>query len=218
MSVSIHCQPVGNYLDELFEQEIDLIKNASALRKQAFSSGRRCAREAMLAAGTPAAALLIGKARQPQWPPGVVGSISHCTDLAIACVSGATGLAALGIDIENIGDFSALPKGYLFTQNERQWLQSVPESTRTNQAYLIFSAKESLYKVLHPVCGAFIDFLEVELKINAREKIFSFVGVSANVINLLQAYRPEGRFELTNSHVITGITLRSPDRDHYLPR
>ena len=42
----------------------------------------------------------IGPSREPIWPPGIVGSITHAGPYAAAVATNATGLRGIGIDIE----------------------------------------------------------------------------------------------------------------------
>src|SRR5690242_12311145 len=63
---------------ELFPQEFDSIARATELRRKEFATGRACARAALARLGRPSAAVLRGPGGAPQWPEGVVGSITHC--------------------------------------------------------------------------------------------------------------------------------------------
>jgi 4'-phosphopantetheinyl transferase EntD len=68
----------------LFPQEQAVIVNAIEARRREFGTVRRCAREALAALGYPPAPLLPGQERAPQWPAGIVGSMTHCTDYRAA--------------------------------------------------------------------------------------------------------------------------------------
>ncbi|MRS15456.1 enterobactin synthase subunit EntD [Enterobacteriaceae bacterium RIT691] len=87
----------------------------------------------------------IGERRQPLWPVGWHGSISHCRNSAIAVVS----KQPVGIDLEDIftpqlGDDIATG---MITATEREVLDAagLPFPLALT---LAFSAKESLYKAL----------------------------------------------------------------------
>lgn len=85
----------------------------------------------------------IGERRQPLWPDGLCGSISHCGSSALAVVDG----QPVGVDIENI--FSPQLAAEVATQ-----IASPSEIFRLQTCglpfclalTLAFSAKESLYK------------------------------------------------------------------------
>jgi 4'-phosphopantetheinyl transferase EntD len=68
----------------LFPEEQAVIVNAVQARRREFGTVRRCAREALAALGYPPAPLLPGQERAPQWPAGIVGSMTHCTDYRAA--------------------------------------------------------------------------------------------------------------------------------------
>ena len=64
--------------DELiFPGEEDLIAKAEEQRRREFITARRCAREALATFGHALAPIRSGSGREPQWPVGVVGSITH---------------------------------------------------------------------------------------------------------------------------------------------
>ncbi|HEY1920376.1 MAG TPA: 4'-phosphopantetheinyl transferase superfamily protein [Streptosporangiaceae bacterium] len=68
----------------LFPEEQAIIVNAVEARRREFGTVRRCAREALTGLGYPPAPLLPGQERAPQWPAGIVGSMTHCTDYRTA--------------------------------------------------------------------------------------------------------------------------------------
>lgn len=68
----------------LFPEEQAIIVNAVEARRREFGTVRRCAREALAGLGYPPVPLLPGQERAPQWPPGIVGSMTHCTDYRAA--------------------------------------------------------------------------------------------------------------------------------------
>lgn len=68
----------------LFPEEQAVIVNAVEARRREFGTVRRCAREALAVLGYPPAPLLPGQERAPQWPAGIVGSMTHCTDYRAA--------------------------------------------------------------------------------------------------------------------------------------
>jgi 4'-phosphopantetheinyl transferase N-terminal domain len=50
--------------------------------------------------------VLQGLGREPAWPQGIVGSITHCGPWAIAAVASSESIEALGIDLE---DYRVVP-------------------------------------------------------------------------------------------------------------
>jgi 4'-phosphopantetheinyl transferase EntD len=62
----------------LFPEEITLVARATEKRRREFTAGRECARAALAGLGLAAVPILRGYRGAPQWPDGVVGSITHC--------------------------------------------------------------------------------------------------------------------------------------------
>lgn len=141
----------------LFPEEEAVIARAVDRRRREFATGRACARAALARLGVPAGPILVGERRAPCWPPGVVGSITHCRGYAAAAVAGSDGLAALGIDAE---PDEPLPDGVLRTialPAERAMLAGLPPSGPSWER-LLFCAKESVYKAWFPLTGRWLGF------------------------------------------------------------
>ncbi|WP_423832395.1 hypothetical protein [Streptomyces manipurensis] len=78
-----------------------------ARRRAQFATARACARRALAGLGREPVALLPGPGGAPQWPSGVVGSITHCEGYRAAVAAPAGVVAALGIDAEPAGAVAA---------------------------------------------------------------------------------------------------------------
>ncbi|MGW2748808.1 4'-phosphopantetheinyl transferase family protein [Streptomyces sp. NPDC001450] len=66
----------------LSPQEEAVIAGAGPKRRAEFTSVRACAHDALTALGVPPAPLLPDERGAPNWPSGVVGSMTHCTGTA----------------------------------------------------------------------------------------------------------------------------------------
>ena len=125
-------------------------------RSAEFSSGRRVARLALQGLGLDGVA--IGRqGRAPAWPNGVVGSIAHSRELAIALVGRSACFAATGVDVEPLGRITRRVAERVLSGRERAGLAD--ESWHT----LLFSAKEAVYKAVNPLVGEFLRFRDVEI-------------------------------------------------------
>jgi 4'-phosphopantetheinyl transferase EntD len=62
----------------LFPEEEAMVARAVGKRRREFSTARACARDALVELGEPPQAIPTGPKGEPLWPPGVVGSITHC--------------------------------------------------------------------------------------------------------------------------------------------
>lgn len=138
----------------------------SVPRRQAeFIAGRLCARDALLALTGHAQTPSISSDRAPQWPPGVCGSISHCSDIALAAVASLERTACIGVDIEHIFDerkADELHEQILLPCERERWF-TLDSERRCRLLSLTFSIKESLYKALYPLTRRHFYFEDAEL-------------------------------------------------------
>jgi 4'-phosphopantetheinyl transferase EntD len=155
---------------ELFPEEERLVRSAVDKRRHDFTTGRACARRALERLGIGAVAIPSGERGMPLWPPGVVGSITHCRGYRAAAVARAGELASVGIDAEV---HEPLPDGVL------RHVAFGPEIDRVAAPRdgvcldkLLFSAKEAIYKAWFPLAGRWLGFEDVDLTIDVEGRSF----------------------------------------------
>lgn len=172
-----------------------------------FAAGRLCAARALLDAGSRELAVGIGAAREPCWPPGFVGSITHSHVRAGAAVASASALRSIGLDFEPIFDADAMrdAAGAVLSATERLLPAVWPAR---ELATIVFSAKESLYKCLYPLARTFFEFRDVEVAElsphgTLRLRLLRDLGTAFARDTLF-----EGRFAIAEGHVHTAIELR----------
>ncbi|WP_231759260.1 4'-phosphopantetheinyl transferase family protein [Microbulbifer elongatus] len=101
----------------------------------------------------------IGAQRNPLWPSGVVGSISHVAGMAVCAVAPSAEMDFLGIDVELWMSAKTCREvaSTISTGRERDLFQAEGMSEHVALT-LIFSAKESLFKALYPAVQDFFGF------------------------------------------------------------
>ena len=183
-------------------------------RVRSHLAGRHCAARALAqlpGVVDPGSAIPVGALGAPVWPAGIVGSISHSAAIAAAVVAPAHRWRGLGIDCERImhadraeeivhmivpeaaaihvvGGRDALPWGTLVTA--------------------VFSTKESVYKCLAPLTGAFFDFPAVHAEEvdpasgTMRLRVVESLGGGIGAGLLLT-----GRFRVDQGHVFSAVGL-----------
>ncbi len=151
----------------LLPEELEGTKQMVPGRLQEFMLGRYCARQAMLKLNEAAQPIPRGADRAPQWPAGLVGSITHTGAYAAAAVAREDSLAGIGIDIETTGPLEAGSAALICRPDENP--------TDLEQAKLLFGIKESIYKAIYPTVGKFVDFQEMEVCLN--ESAGSFTAI-----------------------------------------
>jgi 4'-phosphopantetheinyl transferase EntD len=148
----------------LLPEEEPLVAWAVERRRAEFTTARGCARRALAELGIPPGPVLSGPAREPLWPAGVVGSLTHCAGYRAAAVARRTDVASLGIDAE---PDLPLPDGVLdrvALVAERQAIGGLPAGVRWDR--LLFSAKESVYKAWYPLTGRWLGFQDATVEID----------------------------------------------------
>jgi 4'-phosphopantetheinyl transferase EntD len=71
----------------LFPEEEAVIARAVPKRRQEFTTARHCARTALATLGAPPAPILPGEMGAPTWPPGYVGTMTHCAGYRAAAIA-----------------------------------------------------------------------------------------------------------------------------------
>ena len=136
----------------------------SGKRLKDFSTGRYCARKALAAIGHENAEILIGNDKQPIWPKGYVGSISHSGKLVGAVAAKASNVKSIGLDIETIAKIKPAMWRLLYTEAETEFFNTFTGEELAYYTTLLFSFKEAFYKLQHPLTNTFLNFTDVEVK------------------------------------------------------
>lgn len=187
------------------------LHGATSARRLQFLAGRFCALEALRRLEPRWTGSRIGRAEggAPVWPAGVVGSITHTDGFVSAAVARAEEMGGLGIDSE----------GIVSTEQARQvsrlvaWPAELAHARaagldRTESLTLVFSAKEAIFKCLHPAVGVMFYYHDARLvDVDAATRTFR-----ARLVKTLSAQFPadtivEGRFAVSDSRMHTGVVI-----------
>jgi enterobactin synthetase component D len=170
------------YRAELFSERLfDLygvpfpaeVRNSVVKRRAEFLAGRVCAQTMLASCGVVAPVVGTGAHREPSWPAGFIGSITHNGHYAAAVACRGGRLAGIGIDIESeIGDALSSTAEIVVSPREIAYLDTCPGGLRFETLLtLVFSAKESFFKAAFPQVKAYFDFSAlqaVEIDTQAR--------------------------------------------------
>lgn len=194
----------------MLPEEAAALAGASTGRQKEFALGRTCARRALAKLGIPPVPILAGTHREPLWPAGVAGSITHCPNYCAAVVARKQQLPAIGIDAEID---AALPEGVLrmvALEEERSWLRERTEIDDTHWDRVLFSAKECVYKVWFAVAARWLDFKDVLLTLDPNGGTFcGQLLVPGPVVDGRAVRSFEGRFLLKEGLIITSAVLHA---------
>ena len=138
-------------------------------RQADYFFGRLAARQALAALGLGHHDVGTGAFREPLWPAGILGSISHNDKYAVAVAidQAYTGGIGVGIDIESVLNRAtlALIEQSVLSSSELDYLRKLntPVALEILMS-LVFSAKESFFKASFNTVGRYFDFDAIALK------------------------------------------------------
>lgn len=191
--------------------EEDLIAGAVETRRMEFMTARRCARAALGLLGYDnVGAIRSGRRREPLWPTGVVGSLTHCRGYRAAAIARASDFAAIGIDAERNVDLPTDVVSLIGRADELNRVRTLfPAHSGVAADRLLFSAKEAIYKAWYPLTGRWLDFLDAEVEFSPQQNSFT-PRVLADVpdpttARLLCDLR--GSFTLVGNTLITAVVI-----------
>lgn len=140
------------------EEEALLPESVSPVRADRFRLGRHAVHLAMQKLDVEARPILRGARGEPLWPDGIVGSISHSGDKAIAAIAPSSVSSGIGVDLEDRDRHFAGLEAEITCPDESKALEALDGDARVKATFEIFSAKESIYKAHYPRVQRFFGF------------------------------------------------------------
>jgi 4'-phosphopantetheinyl transferase EntD len=158
----------------LFPEEEAVMARAVDKRRREFAAARACARAGLARLGVPPAPILPGVRGAPQWPAGIVGSMTHCVGYRGSAVARAEDMLTLGVDAE---PDDRLPDGVLdavAAADERAGLDALASAAPgPSWDRLLFCAKEATYKAWFPLTQRWLGFNEAAVTISPGDGTFT---------------------------------------------
>ncbi|MFI7436567.1 4'-phosphopantetheinyl transferase superfamily protein [Micromonospora haikouensis] len=140
-------------------------------RRRDFTAGRVCARRALARLGVPAVAVPAAPDRSPVWPPGVVGTITHTPGYCAAAVARADEIRSVGMDAERHRELNPGVRRLVGLPEEWDDCARLPDTAPW--PVVLFSAKETVYKVWHPIVGTWLDFHDARVELDPDSGLFT---------------------------------------------
>ncbi|QNP65878.1 4'-phosphopantetheinyl transferase family protein [Streptomyces genisteinicus] len=195
-----------------FPEEEAAVARAVAKRRGEFATVRRLARTALGELGVPRMPLLPGRRGAPQWPAGIVGSMTHCAGYRGAVATRGTEFVSVGIDAE---PHEALPEGVLDVvarPEELEHLAAWPaRGAGVSADRLLFSAKESVFKTWYPLTGRELGTEEASITFTCETAVSgSFTArllVPGPVVGGRRADLFTGRWTARRGLLLTAVAL-----------
>lgn len=189
--------------DLLWPEEQAALGRVGWRRRRDFVAGRTCARRCMESLGHEPAPVLIGADREPVWPPGLLGSITHTEAFAAAALARTGDYLSIGIDAE---PDAPLPDGVLervANSAERAWVASVDPAALRHPGCLLFCAKEATYKAWYPLTRRWLGFEEAAVSVDVESERFA---VEISVDGPVRHF--DGRFRSHQGVIVAAIEVR----------
>ncbi|MFI6264597.1 4'-phosphopantetheinyl transferase [Micromonospora sp. NPDC051006] len=188
-----------------------LSERAVESRRRDFTAGRVCARRAMATLGLPPAPVPSADDRAPVWPAGVVGTITHTRGYCAAAAARSTAVRSVGMDAEQHRPLNPGVRRMICLPEEEERLAALPAGI--SWAAVLFSAKETVYKVWHPVVGTWLDFADALVALDPDAGTFTARIAPARVDAAPVDAPPRtvsGRFVVADGLVRTAAVLPQP--------
>jgi 4'-phosphopantetheinyl transferase EntD len=144
---------------ETFANSVDKVKRASG-------AARFVARQLMRQLGHAEQTVPKSATGAPIWPRGLVGSLAHDSQVAVAAMARSNQFQSLGIDVEPAEPLEAELLSLIATTSEVIRIAEDPYRGR-----LLFAVKEAVYKTLNPLDGQFLDHHDVEVNLASGQAI-----------------------------------------------
>lgn len=191
-------------------EEQPLISRSVDKRRNEFITARHCARLAMEALGVAPAPILKGEKGEPQWPAGVVGSLTHCQGYRGAVVARSSRVRSLGIDAE---PHDVLPDKVLEAISlpiERHEIGALPAGLHWDR--ILFCAKEATYKAWFPLTQRWLGFEDAHITFEVDDGGAAGTFVSRVLIDPAARLGPplhelSGRWSVAGGLALTAIVL-----------
>jgi 4'-phosphopantetheinyl transferase EntD len=196
----------------LFPAEDAALRQSVDKRRREFATARSCARKALAGLGIGPLAVVPGLRGAPDWPAGIVGSITHCDGYRAAAVAHRTDIVTIGVDAEPVGP---LIDGVLeaVTLDEERARLRVLAARRPDVHWdrLIFSAKEAVYKAWFPLTLRWLGFEDVAITVDDGDGTFrAELRVPGPVVGGRALSGLDGRWLVRDGLTITAIALPAP--------
>ena len=150
----------------LFPVELEGRESATMKVRRQSGAVRIVARDLLGQLGRPNTALPQLPSGAPEWPDGIVGSLAHDKQVAVAAVMPSTGSFFIGIDVEPAAPLPPKLMETIATLNEQRKYDS-----DILQSRVLFCAKEAVYKAFNSKTGKSLGFHDVDIDLASGEAV-----------------------------------------------
>ncbi len=195
----------------LFPDEKEQAASYGDKRLLEFASTRVLLRGLMKDLGVEAQPILSGKNREPLWPQGLVGSISHSGGVVLAALSESGHHMSLGVDLEMRAGLDPKLFAKILLPEEEALLAGMDETEASRLALLFFSAKEAFYKAQFPLTESFLGFHALQLGLPDSKSNVSFTILDEGVKKFLRPFSTQIKAQSTDNFAIASCWIGWPE-------
>ena len=191
----------------LLPEEAACIRHAVPKRQREFTAGRNCARLALRHLGLdPVPAVRVGPQREPLFPAGVSGTLTHTHGYCAAAVVRQGAVRSIGIDAEVNEPLDDGIARLVLVPAEQAMLHAVAVPGLCADK-LLFSIKEAFYKAYFQVAGRYLDFLDACVSLAPEEQSFTLQVLRADVPPPFPGSAWRGRYAFDAERVYSAIAI-----------
>ena len=200
---------------------------SSVSRKEHYRSGRICAGEVLSKLGARGQPVLRDpQTREPLWPEGISGAITHSGNWAAAAAGKTSEVSGIGIDLEDLErQVDSRISRHVCIPEEQKWLQECGEDFLEQYLKIIFSAKESIFKAFFPYSRTYLHFHDARIlmeqtffqkskpdSLSEKENIsnpakfeFEYLMLNEKVIRQTGISEGKGKVHFFENYVLTSL-------------
>ncbi|MDZ7323445.1 4'-phosphopantetheinyl transferase superfamily protein [Kosakonia sacchari] len=199
----------ASYRDALFSEYAipfpTALDKAVVKRRAEYLAVRYAARQLLKTAGCDGH-VGTSPGREPVWPAGWCGSLSHTRGHAIAIIAPRNAGLTPGIDIEMFDASAMRETAEMFTSPEERRLLAACGLAYETALLIVFSAKESLFKALYPEVKCFFGFEAARIRrIDTAAQSFTLELTQLLTPERKQGCQFNGQYLIEENRVITLI-------------
>ena len=146
----------------LLPAELEALATSVDKVRRASGAARIVARGLMAQLGQAQQAVPKSASGAPIWPAGLVGSLAHSSQVAVAAMARRRDFSSVGIDVEPAEPLDADLLDLVATAHERAAI-----AHDLHRGRLLFTVKEAVYKSVYPLDGTFLEHHDVEVNFAA---------------------------------------------------
>ncbi len=189
----------------LLPEERTFVAAAVARRRREFAAGRSLARGLLASLGKEAPLCREADGR-PAWPPGIVGSITHCATLAAVAIASEDDCAGIGIDIEANRPLPQSAARLVLGEQEQGLIRHADPRLAAEALLRVFCAKEALYKAIYPLARRALPPHALTVERCAENEAF-VARLGIEVAPFPKDVLLEGRWAVRRGHVAAAVVI-----------